>query len=82
MGSGHRGLGLRLLIGYVYVYVVVENPANEKCRAWLQRLGHSWAERARAWQPTGGHPVVLQSDQLGGQTADSSLGDCGSAHEP
>jgi len=41
-------------------------------------------QRARAWQLTGGHPVVVQSDQLGGQTADrySSLGDCGSVHEP
>ena len=28
--------------------------------------------------------IVMQSDQLGGQTADrySSLGDCGSVHEP
>ena len=68
----------------VYTWFVVENPANEVCRAWLQRLAHGWAERARAWQPTGGHPVVVQSDQLGGQTADrySSLGDCGSVHEP
>jgi len=62
----------------------VENPANEECRAWLQRLAHGWAERARAWQPIVRHPVVVQSDQLGGQTADrySSLGDGGSVHEP
>jgi len=37
------------------------------CRDW-----RTAGQRARAWQPTGGHPVVVQSDQMGGQTEDPS----------